>query len=509
MYTPTLVRHVMVRADASSTIGIGHMMRTIAVADEFASVGVKVTFLSKELPSFIANLLKQRGHFLQGLDLAATATEVEDASATVSQAASFEADVIILDNYDLRTEWTRHVSSNCHLPIAAIHDLADSALSVSLLIDPSPFRVESDYAELLPISATCLTGTDYAPVRREFALARTASIGGREFTGNFPLRVAISMGGSDPQGLTLTTLDALDQLQGVEVTIYISKISSHLANIKHRVSRMSIPARLVQNCDNMAQQLSGMDIAIGAAGSSSLERCVIGLPSILAVAADNQRFNARQLEQFGAATVLHDFKADSVRRAIEDLINNRGFRQQMAAKAASLCDGLGVTRIAKAITGLISSTNLRPAVASDAEFIFSLQSEPGARQFARNRQVPSLAEHMTWFGKRLEVATNFPFYIVEWSGRAIGFVRLDATDDAHTREVSISISRTVRQKGIGLSALRQLRLTHPQPNLVAAVHPNNAASQRLFRRVGFYQVNASQYRAKGWGVALATPSMDA
>ena len=89
------------------------------------------------------------------------------------------------------------------------------------------------------------------------------------------------------------------------------------------------------------------DLAIGAGGSASWERCALGLPAIVLTLADNQAWTARALAEAGAA-LNPSSVADAAREALK-LMDETDRLREMSARAASLCDGRGAERVADAI----------------------------------------------------------------------------------------------------------------------------------------------------------------
>ncbi|MGB3406702.1 MAG: hypothetical protein WBA67_04350, partial [Jannaschia sp.] len=203
---PPFARRVAIRADGSGQIGLGHILRTMAVADELARTGARTSYLCRTLPPWAATLLRRRGHGLHALDLRPDAPEREDAEQSLAVLEALQPDVILLDHYALGEAWTTQVAAGTGKPLAALDDLASFKRDIGLVVDPTPDRLPGAYADLVPAGALCLTGADFAPLRPEFALARPSDA---EPVPTGALTVGVMMGGADPTGLTLPCLDAL------------------------------------------------------------------------------------------------------------------------------------------------------------------------------------------------------------------------------------------------------------------------------------------------------------
>ena len=100
--------------------------------------------------------------------------------------------------------------------------------------------------------------------------------------------------------------------------------------------------------NNMAELMSQSDLAIGAAGSTSWERCCLGLPSILCVLAENQRGIANALEKANAAVIVSgDDVATGVVEVVNYFVKTPESLKSMTHKAASIVDGEGAKRVAE------------------------------------------------------------------------------------------------------------------------------------------------------------------
>ncbi len=94
---------------------------------------------------------------------------------------------------------------------------------------------------------------------------------------------------------------------------------------------------------NMAELMAAADIAVGAAGTSSWERCCLGLPALIYIYADNQREIASKLEDAGAIRIWQS-GAELV-DYLDAFMNDAALLRSAVAAAESICDGLGVERV--------------------------------------------------------------------------------------------------------------------------------------------------------------------
>lgn len=161
------------------------------------------------------------------------------------------------------------------------------------------------------------------------------------------------MGGVDQENITNQVLDELIEIgntQEFQLSVILGGKSPNLQSVKEKILECSFPVELVIDCREMAKKMSGADLIIGGAGSSSWERCSLGVPSIAIIMAENQRVIARALEKIKAAVALSISEIPSkLSESVLKLISDPIALKAMSNIAFSVTDGLGNGRVYKAI----------------------------------------------------------------------------------------------------------------------------------------------------------------
>lgn len=133
---------------------------------------------------------------------------------------------------------------------------------------------------------------------------------------------------------------------------------------------------------------------------------------------------------------------------------------------------------------------LKKAGESDIKFVFSLQLLPSTRKYARNSEVPTLIDHTIWMSQRLK--EKHPFYIIQLDDIDVGVIRLELLTD-NQYEISIFIHDNYFGKKIAFFAMSKLIEIHTEYSLFATILPENKASNRLFKSLGFTYVYENTY----------------
>ncbi|WP_337186518.1 UDP-2,4-diacetamido-2,4,6-trideoxy-beta-L-altropyranose hydrolase [Phenylobacterium sp.] len=325
--------------DAGPTVGGGHVMRSLTLARAMAAQGAAFAFVGPPALAGVLDAFAPDAERIAAEDLAAAAVR-----------EAFDA--VAFDHYGLSEPDHRAMAQG--RPVLVVDDLADRPLGADVVADAGPARRAEDYLGLVPETTRLLLGPEFAAVRPEFAALREPALAWR---GEPVQRILVSMGLTDVDGVTARIVEAVrPRLQDAGLDIVLGAGAPSLAGLA-KIARRDTRLLLHVDTPHMARLTAEADIGIGAAGSGAWERCVLGLPSILVVLADNQRPNARALAEREAAIVLdladRDFDA-AMDRALWRLLRDADLRRDLARRSAETCDGLGAGRMAETFLRLIA-----------------------------------------------------------------------------------------------------------------------------------------------------------
>ncbi len=493
------------RADASPEIGGGHIVRCLTLADALAERGWRCRFAVR------AGTL-ETVPALDGAHHEVLILEPDEAGEPEALADHWPeaTDWLIVDHYRRGAAfetacrpWARK--------IMAIDDLADRDHDCDLLLDQTLGRQAADYANRIAEDCRLLLGPDYALLRPDFPTRRAAALA-RRGAADGVRRILVSLGASDPHNVTPVVLEGIVQSGSkVEVDVVLGAAAPGLADVQGLIERMPQTARLHVDTQKMAALMAEADLAIGAAGTTSWERCCMGLPALLVVLAENQREITDALCRAGGAQRISNGLGTNPRKvadALRALITEPRVVAEMANRCAAVCDGLGATRaLLYLLPGGRSrdgyTVRLRLARPDDEEALLAWQRHPATRRYARDPRPPTADEHHRWLQRCLG-SSRCLLTVVEHGGTAVGVLRLDLLEQAAPRtayEISILIAPEQQGRGLALEALRLARDWLSEAELVAEVLPGNTASQELFKSAGYApdEVGLLHNRAaQGW-----------
>jgi UDP-2,4-diacetamido-2,4,6-trideoxy-beta-L-altropyranose hydrolase len=349
---------VVFRADASTDIGTGHVMRSLTLARALAEHGARCDFICRAHAGHLVDFIREQDFVVHVLPLVASqnaladgtahapwlgASQAQDAQACKPVLQALQPDWLVVDHYALDARWEQALA-HAYGQLMVIDDLADRPHASSVLLDQTLGRDPADYQAHVPSDCTLLCGAQFALLRPEFAALRSASL--RRRSPPALRQLLITMGGVDKDNATGRVLDALAKCAlpaDCRVVVVMGPHAPHAARVQAQASTLPWPTQVLSGVSHMAQLMADSDLAIGAAGATAWERCCLGLPSLMLVLADNQRGLAQALAETGAAQVIAPADLPSLDwSALLD----------MAPKAAALVDGAGVGRVLRTLRGL-------------------------------------------------------------------------------------------------------------------------------------------------------------
>ncbi|MCS6711042.1 UDP-2,4-diacetamido-2,4,6-trideoxy-beta-L-altropyranose hydrolase [Brachybacterium sp. EF45031] len=480
--------HIAIRCDASMHGGIGHLVRALSVADAARNAGHSVVLAGSFDSPLAESLLLEAA--------LETAPAPEDLGVL---AAEQGASVVHVDNYDIGPEARAQVSVSGAL-LSSMEDSTFGRRPADVVID-STIHAER-VGRPADGSGEVLLGIAYAPMRAQVREARAHRAASPR-----PLSdradVLIVMGGTDAMGASATIASVCARAQGIGRIRVISP-QQNWAAVR---AEAGDGVELITPSPELFEHVCTADLVLSAAGTTAWELACIGVPSLLVAVVDNQvagyeaALEAGVARGLGTLDQVRQDPATAVRRleaGLEDLRSGNPW-----STGRRTVDGLGAERIVAAwevalasrLGGDSAEITARPAGPGDSLLLLRWRNDPATRAVSRSTEPVSWESHRSWYYGVLHRSDRC-LYVVERAQTAVGTVRFDRLASENEAgfsgaewEVSITLAPEARGHGLAgdvlASAQRVFLADHPGIVLVASILPDNAPSQRLFRRAGY------------------------
>lgn len=474
---------IALRADASRTLGLGHLRRCLALAHALAAHGATVLFVTRDLGLDSASMVQADG--FRAIGLPASTDLRTDASETVAALRAMEPETVIVDSYAFGSAWHRAVREGLRCRIGAIADMADRPLAPDLLIDHNfaedhRAKYRGRLAGEVPILGGprfALLGPAYADAKRYDFSPAVGSVG-------------VFMGGTDEPDHSTTALAALDDA-GYDgpVEVVVTGANPNLPALRAAVSRRP-QTRLSLDLPDLAAFFARHDLQIGAGGGAAWERCCIGVPTLLVSVAGNQDAVVPGLARLGAAVRAGSSDRAVIASGLRELISDADRRRALAERSRELVDGRGSRRVAARL--LADELEVRPATLDDAELMHRWRNDWATRAVSRNRSPIPWRGHVEWLERAL--ADPERSLLVGQIGEVpVGVIRFDRTG-RDAAEVSLYLDPALHGLGLGRRLLLAGEsLSAAGLDIVAEVVEGNAGSARLFEAAGYRRLDATHW----------------
>lgn len=495
-----LFLNIVIRTDASLAIGTGHVMRCLSLAEVLRGNGAAVHFACRLHDGHLCELIRERGYPV--LELVApvvnsgSATEsdysawlgttsrddVEETAAAIDS-LGFKPDWLIVDHYALNASWEQSLRESV-ARIMVIDDLADRKHDCDLLLDQNLYAdADTRYRGLVPEHCQLLVGPRFALLRKEFRVARA----GVAVRSGSVQRILVFFGGMDSADYTISALDALVDVdvQAVHVDVVIGDQHKSKAKIESICAARSFECHVQTN--RLAELMSAADIAVGAGGSATWERCCLGLPCLTFVVADNQRQLVIDAALAGVlcAPDSQPENSKAVAAHLRSFVDNRLLRESISRKSMSIVDGYGADRVRQAIG--VFSMSVREAVNGDSEEIFEWRNSATIRDVSLNSAPIEWTTHSAWFDSVIADPDRL-LLVGEMDGQSIGVVRFDITGDEANISIYLVPGQSSRGYGTELLLVAEKWLANARSDvqiLRAEVLDANGKSHKLFDGAGY------------------------
>lgn len=367
---------VVIRADANSKIGMGHVMRCLSVADALLKRGEEVLFVTADdtpVPLLTKKGIPYRVLHTDYADMEAELPELWEVLRELPQGAeSPDATLaqkntsILVDSYYVTEKYLAALKKR--ITTIYMDDIYAFSYPVDMLINYNIYGEEMGYEKDAAFADTkLLLGANYVPLREEFSAGagyvqsrKALSLGAANVTPAEEGGILITTGGSDSfnlAGQLLMEAMKYDALKEKEYHVVSGSLNPHIGELQ-ALAQKHENIHIHCNVTNMAELMAESEVALSAGGSTLYELCAVGVPVIAFSFAENQERLVQTFVKRGIAQYGGNYRTDGNKMiqntiaGLETLLEDENLRTEYRKKARTLVDGKGAERIAEAIQAL-------------------------------------------------------------------------------------------------------------------------------------------------------------
>lgn len=339
--------NLILRVDGGPTIGGGHVMRCLALAQAWAEAGGRAAFCAAALAPSLRRRVLDEGFECIALD--AEPGSMTDADLTVAGARRVGATIVVADGYHLGTGFRSRLRG-AGLKVAGLDDNGEIGTYIDdLVVNQNRHATAALYPRRAE-HTRLLLGTEYVLLRHEFKRWQ------RE-PPTFPAqirRLLVTLGAADPNNVTGAVMTSIASVlpADTETAVVVGASNPHfdpIAELGPRIPHCHVvgdPGR------GLPRLMESVDLAVCAGGSTMWELAYMGVPFIPVVIAENQRQAVAAMARDGYPTADAAAVARDLPAAVATLLADAHRRQTLSRLGRRLVDGDGAERVCAALRAL-------------------------------------------------------------------------------------------------------------------------------------------------------------
>jgi len=492
---------LIIRVDATSEIGTGHVMRCLALAQVWQDKGGKVVFISHCESEALRKRIIAEGIDLISVDKShPDPFDIDFTISTLNKRKANNSTLktwLVVDGYHFDADYQRSIKAADYKLLwiddcgHSDHYYADLVLNQNIYAEPRYYINRESYTQLL-------LGTRYALLRREFNRWQ----GWQREIAPLGKKILVTLGGVDPDNVTVKVVQALKQVDvpGMEARIVIGPANPHLELSKKGI-RDDSRLHLLSNVADMPELMAWADVSITAGGTTCWELAFMGLPGLMIILADNQRPVGQWLDRSGIGVNLGwhaGLSPHQIYQAALDLLGAPETRKAMALKGQALIDGEGADRILMFVQN--NRLRLRRVRDDDCQLLWRWANDTAVREASFITEAILWEDHVRWFSQKRNDPSCLQFIAVDDREQPVGQVRFDLKD-GESAEIGVSIDRERWGSGYGkllleLAAAELFRTTTVRTiNSFIKIDNNksiNAFEKAHYKKIGRVEIRGEQ-----------------
>lgn len=348
------MKRLFIRADSNGSIGIGHIMRCLALAQEWQYTGGEVTFISHCESVALRQRIIEEGFDFANIknphpdpsDLQETISLVSTRLNLAHGGNSCARTWLVIDGYHFSSDYQEGIR-DAGIRLLVIDDMnhlpsyhADVLVNQNLHAQDLDYKCDEDTVLLL--------GNHYVLLRKEFLKHKNRTL--RRSISGYAKNIMVTFGGGDSNNLTLKTIQAVKLIGDcdIKVKVIVGPANQNIWDIKKQPVALPPTCDMLFDVDNMPELMTWADMAISGGGSTCWELAYMGVPNIVIVLAENQRRISEALHDAGISINLgwhSDVTNTDIMQSACKMIQNPNLRKEMSGTGEITVDGEGSRRV--------------------------------------------------------------------------------------------------------------------------------------------------------------------
>ena len=445
--------NILIRADSSSSIGTGHIMRDLVLAEQFKDANI--VFATQDLPGNINQKIEEKDYTIEILN----SNDIQEVNKLIEK---YSIDMIVIDHYGIDEKYEKQLKvEHTALKIMSLDDTYEKH-HCDILLNINLYANNTQYKDLVPDYCELRCGTKYMLLRDEFVIEKQKYRQNKNEKKN--LNVFIAMGGADHSNVNIEILKVLELFPNIHANVVTTTANQHFNELQEYVAdKNNITLHI--NTNQIAVLMNNADLAIVTPSVTLNEIVYMNTPFIAIKTASNQDEMYRYLVN-NSYTVLHKFNEIDLRNKVENFLESTP----------------------------IELINFIDLTVDDKKMILRWRNHPNIRKWMFTQETINLVDHLNYIDS-LNSREDRVYFLVKKGSQTIGVIDFTNIDHENKKaEFGIYGNPELRRVGrilmeniidYGFNVLKV-------ETLVSEVFEDNISAIKLYKRYNFKYI-ATKY----------------
>ena len=449
------MRNILFRADSSSTIGTGHIMRDLVLAEQFKDD--TIIFATQDLPGNINHKIEEKEYTIENL----RSNDLKELNRLIKK---LKIDMIIIDHYGIDYDFEKKLKNqNSKLKIFSLDDTYERHYC-DILLNHNIYADSLRYKSLVPANCELRCGSQYTLLREEFKSEKRKE----QSSSRKQINVFIAMGGTDHTNLNVKILNVLENFPNIHVDVVTTTANQYLPEIQAYVKNKN-NVTLHINTNDIAKLMYESNVAIVTPSVTVNEVVFMDIPLIAIKTAENQDEMYKYLKE-NDYLVLETFNSIELKEKLETLLN----RQE------------------------VKCVNFVDLSLDEKKMVLEWRNHPNIQKWMFTQEPISLQDHLNYIDS-LSSREDRAYFLVKRDSENIGVIDFTNIDhNMKTAELGIYANPAI--KGVGrllmIEIIDYVFNTLHIDTLISEVFEENELALKLYKRCGFKVISVKETNNK-------------
>ena len=436
--------NILFRADSSSNIGTGHIMRDLVLAEQLEEANI--TFATKDLPGNINHKIKEKGFEIKIL----ASNDIEELSLLIKE---LHINMIVIDHYHIGHEFEEQLKiKKPKLKIMVLDDTYEKH-HCDILLNHNIYADSSKYKDLVPENCELRCGASFALLRDEFKSEKLK----QNNVVQEKKKVFVAMGGADHANLHIRILKVLKEFPNIHASVVTTTANQYLDELQdYVVDKENVTLHI--NTNHIARLMNESNFAI-VTPSVTINELVFMRTPFIAIKTENNQNEMYNYLSKKSVLALENFDTVKLKKSIESLLVNEK----------------------------IVLVNFIDLSLDEKKMILSWRNHPNIRKWMFTQEPISLDDHLNYL-KTLSTKKDRVYFLVRKGGKPIGVINI-MNIDMNTKKSKFGIYADPTLKGVGKDLMDSMIdyafNTLKVEILVSEVFEDNTPAIKLYKRYDF------------------------